>query len=128
LPALRRGRVLVVDDEEAVATVLKDMLEELQQEVTVARAVDIAWRHLVADRSAFDVVTLDLRMPDGSGQAFYAMLEKELPTVARRIIFVTGDSANAATQEFLATSHRPVLTKPLRLQVLAEALAAHLSP
>ena len=128
LPALRRGRVLVVDDEEPVAAVLKDMLEELQQDVTVARAVDIALRHLVTDGNAFDVVTLDLRMPDGSGQAFYTMLEKQLPDVARRVIFVTGDSADAETQQFLTTSQRPVLTKPLRLQALAEALAAHLSP
>jgi K+-sensing histidine kinase KdpD len=128
LPALRRGRVLVVDDEEAVAAVLKDMLEELQQEVTVATAVDIALRHLVTDRSAFDVVTLDLRMPDGSGQAFYTVLQKQFPDVAGRVIFVTGDSADAETQQFLTTSQRPVLTKPLRLQALAEALAVHLSP
>ncbi len=87
----------------------------------------VALRYVATQDKPFDAVTLDLRMPGGSGQLLYTRLAAEFPDVAERVIFVTGDIADPQTQKFLAASRRPVLTKPLRLPVLAAALAPFLT-
>ncbi|MBI3637284.1 MAG: response regulator, partial [Candidatus Rokubacteria bacterium] len=122
LPALRRGHVLVVEDEEAVAIVMKDMLSELGQEATVARDIVTAWDLLASDPGAWDVVTLDVRMPGGSGKDLYSRLMRDLSIVAKRVIFVTGDTADTDTQRFLTMTGCPVLTKPVGFATLASVL------
>ena len=45
-----------------------------------------------------------------------------MPAAAARVIFLTGDTADAETERFLRGAGRPVLTKPLALEPLALAL------
>lgn len=122
LPALRPGRVLVVEDEEPVAIVMKDMLAELGQQATIARDIATAWKLLASDAGGYDVVTLDVRMPAGSGKDLFARLTRDLPVMAKRVIFVTGDTADAETQRFLTLTERPVLMKPVGFDTLAAVL------
>jgi CheY-like chemotaxis protein len=117
-----RGHVLVVDDEEDVAGMLGDLLEELGVSATVVCDAESAWRELTHADHVFDAVTLDLRMPRTSGRSLYERLEGRVPAAAARVIFVTGDTADAETQRFLRHAGRPVLTKPLTLEPLALAL------
>ena len=63
---------------------LRDLLEEIGLEARVMTDPEAAWRTLSAENRAFDVVTLDLRMPVLSGQAFYARLEQHDPAMAGR--------------------------------------------
>ncbi len=122
------GHVLVVDDEEDVAAMLGDLLKELGVRVTIVRDAEAAWRTLMRESRAFDAVTLDLRMPGTSGRSLYERLEARVPAAAARVIFLTGDTADPNTEAFLKKAGRPVLTKPLSLEPLAEALAPLLLP
>jgi two-component system NtrC family sensor kinase len=117
-----RGHVLVVDDEEDVAGTLCDLLKELGVSATVVSDAESAWRALTREGRVFDAVTLDLRMPGTSGRSLYERLEGRVPAAAARVIFLTGDTADAETERFLRAAGRPVLTKPIALEPLALAL------
>ena len=67
----------------------------------------------------FDAVVLDLRMPGISGQEVYADLPKPLQ---RRVVFVTGDTFNPSTMQFLASTRQPALLKPLDRDELLKAV------
>jgi two-component system NtrC family sensor kinase len=123
-----RGHVLVIEDEEEVAGMLGDLLKELGVATTIVTDAEAAWRALSQHGRAFDAITLDLRMPGTSGRALYERLERGAPTVAARVVFITGDTADAETEKFLSRSGRPVLTKPLGLEPLAQALVPLLLP
>jgi DNA-binding response OmpR family regulator len=58
-------RVLVVEDEPKVAEALRRGLEGEAYEVSLAHTVEAALRHV--DCGAFDVILLDLMLPDGDG-------------------------------------------------------------
>ena len=96
--------------------------------VTIVRDAEAAWRTLMRESRAFDAVTLDLRMPGTSGRSLYERLEARVPAAAARVIFLTGDTADPNTEAFLKKAGRPVLTKPVSLEPLAEALAPLLLP
>jgi signal transduction histidine kinase/CheY-like chemotaxis protein len=126
-PSLSQGRVLIVDDEEEVAGVLRDLLEDVRVEVRVVTDGETAWRALTTEGLTFDAVTLDLRMPGLSGRTLYERLEKRAPAVAATVIFATGDTVDSETQLFLRRSTRPVLTKPFTRESLLATLAPFLT-
>ena len=61
---LRKGKLLVVEDDLTFGSVLKAMFDEEGLDVTWAQELETARKHL--DRRP-DVVLLDQRLPDGSG-------------------------------------------------------------
>jgi len=127
IPSLRQGHVLVVEDEEEVAGVLRDLLEDMSVDVHVVTDGETAWRLLTTEGLVFDAVALDLRMPGLSGRTLYERLEKQAPAVAATVIFATGDTVDSETQLFLRQSARPVLTKPFTQESLSVTLAPFLS-
>jgi len=123
LPVLRRGHILVVDDDEAVADALRYLLEDLGMETSVVKDGEAAWETLTVNSTGYDAVMLDLRMPRLSGRRLHERLEHQLPAVAARVVFVTGDTVDPESRGFLGRSGRPVVTKPFTLETLAVALA-----
>lgn len=107
---------------------LSDLLLELGVTATVVADAEAAWRALMREGHIFDAITLDLRMPGVSGQALYERFEARVPVAAARVIFLTGDTADAGTEAFLRKTGRPVLAKPVSLEPLADALAPLLLP
>ena len=73
----------------------------------------------------FIVLGVVLRLPGWTGNLglFTAYwLVAAVPAAAARVMFLTGDTADAETERFLRDAGRPVLTKPLALEPLALAL------
>jgi CheY-like chemotaxis protein len=118
-PRKSHRRVLVVDDEPDVADTLSTFFEELGHEVTVALGGESGWERLTAAADGYDLVTLDLRMPDLSGPRLWDRLVAAGSPHVDRIVFVTGDSVDEQTQCFLQQTGRPVLTKPFQMSELA---------
>ncbi len=127
LPTLRPGHVLVIDDEAHVAGMLHDLLKDFGLQVTVTANAEDAWILLTTEGTRFDAITLDLRMSGLPGRALYERLERELPSAAARVIFITGDIADPETNAFLERTGRPVLRKPFAARPLAVTLAAVLA-
>jgi signal transduction histidine kinase/ActR/RegA family two-component response regulator len=109
----RRGRVLVIDDEERLRTTLVDVFMTLGHDVDQA-ATGGDGLSLLATK-AFDVVVLDLRLPDIDGKAVWEQMVSRDPGLVRKVIFITGDTMSAETQTFLERAGRPVLTKPVTM-------------
>lgn len=122
----RAGKVLVVDDEHHLRKVLHDVLTTLGHDVDEAATGQEAIGSMTRQR--YDLVSLDLRLPDIDGEAVWQWIRNQDPELARRVIFITGDTMSPETQKFLQEAGRPVLRKPLTIDrirsVVDEILAA----
>jgi CheY-like chemotaxis protein len=113
--------VLVVDDEPAIRTAVARYLTSLGHTVEIAASGREA---LERCRSrSFDLILLDLRMPDMAGDALYRELIARDAAHAGRIVFITGSESAEDAQSFLEASGRPVIGKPFSLDDLRRALA-----
>ena len=103
-------RVLVVDDEAELASLMRDILENAQFEVASAESGAVALELLGEAR--FDAIVSDLRMPDMDGAALWREVRERHPALARRMVFVTGDTLSPAAAEFLRETGCTTLEKP----------------
>jgi PAS domain S-box-containing protein len=125
LRAVRRARVLIIDDEPVVATMLSRTLAEAH-DVTVCTSGADALERLCAD-STWDVVLCDLMMPDVSGMDLYSAVKERESGLERRIVFMTGGAFTRRAADFLASVVNERLEKPFdlgKLFRLVEKLAA----
>ena len=118
-----RGAVLVVDDEEDVSDLIREILLRDGFEVTVANSAEAALALLAA--RDFALILTDLNMPGLGGRGFYERLLRDRPAMARRMGFVTGDTMSPQARGFLDVAGRPFLEKPVspeELRRLARAM------
>jgi PAS domain S-box-containing protein len=123
-PAGAGARILVVDDESAIAVALKKILE-MEHDVTAVTTGDQALR-LLLEGSNFDVILCDVLMPGTSGIDVYRQLESKKPEVAERIIFMSGASAMPRVAEFFRSIDNHHIDKPVdvpRLRRLIQVVA-----
>lgn len=109
----QQPRILVLDDEEAVRKVLKNALERLGYSLDVASSGREAFELLSS--SKYDLVICDIQMPGTSGLDFYRELEGSYPSLADRVIFISGDIVHFDIQHFLDRINAHVLRKPFDL-------------
>lgn len=113
--AHRRGRILVVDDEEMIVSAVHEALRE--HEVAAETKGQSALRRLL-DGERFDLVLCDLMMPELSGMDLYARIKEQIPEQAERFVFMTGGAFTPRSRGFLASVSNPRLEKPFELQHL----------
>ena len=113
--------MLVVDDEAAMRAAISAFLVTLGHDVTAAGG-GLEARALL-ESNVYDVVLLDLRMPDLGGDTLYEELRDRDPRHAGRVVFVTGDVQSDQSRCFLERAGRPIVGKPFQLEDLATALA-----
>lgn len=112
--------VLVVEDEPALRAVLSEALTDAG--FCVDHAVDGQAALERVEETKYDLVVCDLKMPRMDGPAFYRTIIETKPSLAKRILFVTGDVAGTDAERFLEDSGCRWLAKPFRLgELLAVA-------
>jgi two-component system cell cycle sensor histidine kinase/response regulator CckA len=121
---LRRARILVVDDEQAICRGLADLL--VGHDVV---AVDSGRAAIAAlDEGEFDLVLCDLLMADLTGMEVHAHARRHQPALATRFVFMTGATSSAQVRQFLQASPGALLEKPFQpadvVQVVAGVLGA----
>ncbi|HET7746346.1 MAG TPA: ATP-binding protein, partial [Vicinamibacteria bacterium] len=120
-PETARGlSILIVDDDVQVADVLADLLAEDGHQVDAVRSGQEALARLEA--RDYDVVLSDIRMPGLDGPGLFREVKARRPALARRFIFLTGDSFSPQTAAFLAEAHAPSLNKPFGVEALRATL------
>ena len=116
----RRRKALVVDDEESNAALVRRVLSGAGYEV---ESTTLSRRALVMiERTAYDAVICDVKMPELSGQELYGRVCQIRPEMARRFIFITGDIDGEDTREFLEQSRCSYFMKPFNLERLTAAV------
>lgn len=118
-------KVLLVDDEAGIRRSVGRYLRRAGYQVTDVPSAQAALNAL--DTAQYDVIVSDLRMPGLSGEELFVRLERDHPTMARRIVFTSGDMLREETQSFLARSGCPALEKPYELDELVRTLGALLA-
>jgi signal transduction histidine kinase/DNA-binding response OmpR family regulator len=108
-PNRARGRVLIVDDEDAIRTAMARMLKEHE---TVERATGYAARELLEQDQAFDLILCDMMMPQLSGMDLHAWLLETYPRLAQQLVFVTGGAFTPRAREYLEACDNHKLEKP----------------
>ena len=117
----RHGRVLVVDDDLELATVLAAALRAEQHEVEIAANGLEALDAIAAGH--FDVILTDVRMPKLDGPGLYRELQQRHPEMVDRIVFVTGDILGRETAAFLERTRVAHLTKPFDIKQVRRLVA-----
>jgi CheY-like chemotaxis protein len=113
-PITGTGRVLVVDDEEAIRALVEFTLEHLGYEVATAESA-LAGIELYRDRMTqnkrFDLVILDLTLPGGMGgkEALKRLIDID-PTV--NAIVSSGYAMDATMSRYQDFGFRGVIAKP----------------
>jgi PAS domain S-box-containing protein len=113
LPARRRARVLLVDDEPAILRSLERLLGKAH-DLTLAHSGREALALLGAGLT-YDLVLCDLMMPEVSGIDVWEQLSPERRQV---FVFMTGGTFTERAERFLATANPPVLDKPFTATTL----------
>ena len=109
-------RVLVVEDEVMISTLVEDMVTELGHSVA-AHAASVEEAAGLAEGGDFDVALLDVNL---QGQT----VESVAATLARRgkpFVFTTGYGERVIPPEF---KDRPLLPKPYQIEQLGEILSS----
>jgi signal transduction histidine kinase len=114
-------RVLVVDDEADVRDTLRDMLEVAGHEAQACCSGAEALTLLAQKR--FDAVVIDLLMPGMDGPELYCEIMARWPSLAPRVVFMTGDALNDAHRQFLAQTGQPRVEKPFTPNDAAAVIA-----
>ena len=112
------GRVLVIDDDEAVRGWLHAALAENGFHVEAAHDGATGLGHLAAN--AYDVVLVDLRMPGMDGLSVVRHIRQRSDTLP--VVIATAHSTEASAVEALNLGVSGYLTKPFRLPQLLRVL------
>jgi two-component system NtrC family sensor kinase len=108
--------ILVVEDEEAVSSLMQEALAAEGHRVDAVPDGAEARRRL--SRQDYDLIIADLRMPGEGGREFYEKVVSERPDMARRFVFATGDIASGEARAFFESTGRPCLEKPFDIATL----------
>lgn len=126
-PAPPRPRVLVIDDDAALARSLVRQLSS-RCDVTTAGNGKLGLEQLLQPGAAFDLVLCDLSMPVMNGRQLFEQLHHRAPHLAESLVFITGGALSQETDDFLAAVPNTKLLKPFGKRELTELLDARLAP
>ena len=120
------GRILVVEDDEVLQTVIPQMVEKLGYTVRQARsareAIQIDWDA----EGPFDLLLTDVVMPGMSGRELsehFRALHPEL-----KVLFMSGYTADIITRNGVLEEGNYFIAKPFSLASLGGKLAALIAP
>ncbi|WP_224984589.1 response regulator [Geomonas agri] len=114
------GTVLLVDDEEAIRSLGREMLESLGYSVLTAVDGSAAVEMYAQRRDEVDCVILDLTMPHMDGEQALQLLRSMDPEV--QVILSSGYSEQEITERFTGRGLAGFIQKPYRLADLGQKL------
>jgi two-component system NtrC family sensor kinase len=122
--AVAPGRILVVDDEDALAHLV---CEALGADGHLAEAAASGLEALARLRAReYDLVVSDVKMPDMGAQHLHREMERLRPGLASRLILTSGDTVGHDTQDFARSAELDLLHKPFDLDDLRRLVRTRL--
>lgn len=115
---VRRGRVLVVDDEANNRKLLGRMLRHVECDVRFAE--DAQEARLAVRAEPPDLILMDKRLPDCDGFVLASELHKQINNPNLRIIAITADVFNIEEAQALSPHINGILSKPFVVNEMRE--------
>ena len=117
-------RILVIDDEAGILDILSSSLEQAGYSVdTAMRAVDGL---LALQNGKYDLILMDIRLPDSDGGTLFHKVKAMDPEVADRVIFITGDTVSTETLAFIEETGNIYIAKPFDIESVRQLVARRL--
>ena len=123
--SLKGARILLVDDEATVRMIIQQFLENAGFTVTVATSGEEALHRL--NKKPFDLILLDIVMPDMEGLAVLKTLRQKYSMSQLPVIMVTVKEESADVVEALSLGANDYIVKPIDFIVLRARIDMHLS-
>jgi two-component system, sensor histidine kinase and response regulator len=115
-------RVLLAEDNPVNQTVARKLLDREGCEVTVAHNGAQAVSALASDPTRYDVVLMDMQMPEMDGLEATRRIRQQLGLTALPIIAMTANAMSSDRQACLEAGMNDHVSKPFDLQELVELL------
>jgi two-component system cell cycle sensor histidine kinase/response regulator CckA len=112
------GTILLVDDEEVIIEVGRDILEVLGYKVFAAKSGREAINIFKAGDSNIDLVILDIIMPEMGGAETFDVLKSIDPSI--KVILTSGYSIDARPTKMLERGCDGFIQKPYSVQTLSQ--------
>ncbi|MDP8259435.1 MAG: response regulator [Candidatus Gygaella obscura] len=106
-----QGKILVVDDEEVIRSLLKDALTDLGYEVTTCPNGQTGIKE--GTTKSFDTIITDIRLPDIDGIQILGEVRKADPEAV--VIVITGYPSFDSVRDALKLGAHDYLTKPFNI-------------
>ncbi len=112
--------ILLVDDEDMVTTVVKEMLERLGYQVTSYTSSIEALKAFRINYDTFDLVITDMQMPNMPGNKLAIELTKIRPGIP--ILLCTGFSETMSEEKAASIGIKGFLLKPIEMKDLSQKI------
>ncbi|HEX6276130.1 MAG TPA: ATP-binding protein [Polyangiaceae bacterium] len=121
-PLSRPGghRVFVIDDDPVITRTLRRGLKP--HDVRTASSASEAEIALLDASYLPDLVVCDVYLTGANGNVLHQRIREKRPEVADRFVFVTGGGLGRAEADYLKSSGRPALVKPIDVKSLLALL------
>jgi DNA-binding response OmpR family regulator len=124
-PYLQGTNILVVEDEQPVATLIREVLTRLGAEIHIAETGQAALDAMT--QNTFDLVLLDVVLPDISGVDILLQIQASKPKLSHRTILMTGAQYHIDSIRQLRSLAVPTLYNPFTLRQLRSIVSETLS-
>jgi len=120
----QKGRILVIDDEASIRTMLSIFLEDMGYSVITADSVESGIRAI--EDTTPDLVMCDLKLPDGNGLEVLAHTRKRHYPVP--VIIITAHTTPRNALEAMQAGATEYISKPFKVDELRHILIRQLNP
>ena len=112
--------ILLVDDEESILAVNRELVEAMGYHVLIARDGREAIEVYKNNRDSTDMVLLDMIMPDMGGGETYDRLKEINPDI--KVLLLSGYSSGNKVTELLERGCNGFIQKPFKIQELSKKI------
>jgi CheY-like chemotaxis protein len=119
-----KARILVIDDEDMIGTILRRVLKA--HDVTVLTNAKDALAQ-IASGTRYDAIICDLMMPVMNGIEFHQALSRKFPDQVDAVMFLTGGAFTKETAAFLESVPNTQLEKPFDAKNLRALVDRHIA-
>ncbi|RKY84484.1 hypothetical protein DRQ09_08580 [candidate division KSB1 bacterium] len=119
-------RILVVDDEESILELSREILETEGYVVDTADTGRKAQK--LIEKFNYDVVISDIKIPgEIGGKELYLFIRSIKPELIDKVVFITGDKISPDTRQFLSEVNNPYIDKPFKIKTYLNTIRKILS-
>ncbi len=115
-----KGKILLVDDEERILDVGKQLLETLGYDVIATKSGEEALRIFKKEKGAFDLVVLDMIMPGMGGAEVFDALRRLDPNI--KVLLASGYSLSGQASKIMEKGCNGFIQKPFSMERLSKKI------
>ncbi len=119
-----KARILIVEDDTPVAMMIAYLLTRAKCEVEVAKTANEGMQ--MAEEGIFDLITLDVDLPDGSGFEICRKLKQRHISRHTPIVFISGRPCEKDRQHAFELGAMDFIAKPFDALGFASRLLSHI--